>query len=146
MRPTRARIDLSALRHNLEVVKRHAPHSRVWAVVKANAYGHGLARAAKALAAADGLALLELDLALRLRAEGEKRPILLVEGFFSPQELPDIAAQRLTAVVHSLEQVAMLERASLPSAIPVYLKLNTGMNRLGLNEQGFLSALERLRA
>ena len=146
MRPLTARIHIGALRHNLEVVKAHAPRSRVWAVVKANAYGHGVRRAAKALASADGLALLELDAALDLRAAGEARPILLLEGFFSPRELPDIASNRLTIVVHSLEQIAMLEKAQLQQKIAVYLKLNTGMNRLGLNEKSFRTALARLQA
>src|SRR5215470_16820402 len=132
MRPIRARVDASALRHNLAVAKRRAPRSRVWAVVKANAYGHGLARAAAALAA-DGLALIELEAALELRRAGEKRPILLMQGFYSPKELEPIAERALTTVVHDAEQLAMLEKARLPSKIPVYLKLNTGMNRLGFS-------------
>ncbi|MGB7540569.1 MAG: alanine racemase, partial [Burkholderiales bacterium] len=122
-----------------------APRSRIWAVVKANAYGHGLARAARALAAADGLALLELDEALALRAAGEQRPLLLLEGFFSPQELPGIAAHRLVTVVHDLEQVAMLEKTALAAKIPVLVKLNTGMNRLGFAAGGFRAVLARLQ-
>jgi alanine racemase len=144
MRPIAARIHLSALRHNLAVARRHAPKSRVWAVIKADAYGHGAKRAARALDA-DGLALLELDAALGLRAAGERRPMLLLEGFFSPRELPQIAEQDLTPVVHSLEQVAMLEKARLDARLNVYLKMNTGMNRLGLDPAGFRTALARLR-
>jgi alanine racemase len=146
MRPITARIHIGALRHNLEIVKAHAPRSRVWAVVKANAYGHGLRRAARALEGAHGLALLELDWALDLRAAGEGRPMLLLEGFFSPRELPVIASNRFTAVVHSLEQISMLEKARLDGKIPIYLKLNTGMNRLGLDERNFRAALARLEA
>src|SRR6266498_2756227 len=108
MRPIRARIDSGALRHNLGVAKRRAPRSRAWAVVKANAYGHGLARSAKALAAADGLALIELEAALELRRSGERRPILLLQGFYSPEELEPIATHGLAVVVHDMEQVAML--------------------------------------
>src|SRR5215467_13512910 len=143
MRPIQARIDAAALRHNLSVARQRAPRSRVWAVVKANAYGHGLARAAKALDA-DGLALIELEAALELRRSGEKRPILLMQGFYSPAELEPIAASGFTTVVHDAEQLAMLEKARLPTKIPVYLKLNTGMNRLGFAPSEVKGALERL--
>jgi alanine racemase len=145
MRPIAARIHLSAFRHNLAVVRRHAPKSRVWAVVKADAYGHGLKRAVRALDA-EGLALLELEGALALRAAGERRPMLLLEGFFSARELPAFAEHDLTPVVHSLDQVSMLEKARLDSRLGVYLKANTGMNRLGLNPAEFRSALARLQA
>src|SRR5262252_7078329 len=143
MRPIRASIDASALRHNLSVARQRAPRSRVWAVVKANAYGHGLALAAKALDA-DGLALIELEAALELRRSGEKRPILLMQGFYSPNELGSISASGFTTVVHDAEQLAMLEKARLPTKIPVYLKLNTGMNRLGFAGGEVKGALERL--
>src|SRR5262249_46307700 len=143
MRPIRARIDASALRHNLSVARRRAPRSRVWAVVKANAYGHGLSRAARALDA-DGLALIELEAALELRRTGEKRPILLMQGFYSPSELEAIAASAITTVVHDAEQLAMLEKARLRTRLPVYLKLNTGMNRLGFAADKVEGALERL--
>jgi len=145
MRPIRARVDSTALRHNLGAAARRAPHSRIWAVVKANAYGHGLARAARAFAAAEGLALIELEAALELRRAGERRPILLLQGFFSPGELEPIAAHGLTTVVHDPEQLAMLEKAELPAKIPVYLKLNTGMNRLGFPAENVRGVLDRLR-
>jgi alanine racemase len=145
VRPIRARIDSAALRHNLGIAKRRAPRSRTWAVVKANAYGHGLARAARALAASDGLALIELESALELRRSGERRPILLLQGFFSPEELEPIAAHDLAVVVHAAEQVEMLEKARLPRKLAVYAKLNTGMNRLGFTEKDLGAALERLR-
>jgi len=144
MRPIRARIDSAALRHNLAAVKRLAPRSRVWAVVKANAYGHGLARAVHSLAA-DGLALIELEAALELRGAGEKRPILLMQGFYSPQELEPIATRGLTTVVHDAEQLAMLEKARPTAKIPVYLKLNSGMNRLGFAEGEVRDAIARLQ-
>ena len=144
MRPIRVHIDSAALRGNLGVAKRRARDSRVWAVVKANAYGHGTALVARTLAAADGLALIELEAALELRRAGEKRPILLLQGFYSSQELGQIAAHGLAAVVHESEQLAMLEKVKLPAKIPVYAKLNTGMNRLGFSEKEFRDALERL--
>jgi len=144
MRPIRARIDSAALRHNLSAVRRRAPRSRVWAVVKANAYGHGLARAARSLAA-DGLALIELEAALELRKAGEKRPILLMQGFYSPRELEAIARHGLTTVVHDAEQLAMLEQARPAARTPVYLKLNTGMNRLGFAAGEVRDAIARLQ-
>jgi alanine racemase len=145
MRPIRARIDSAALRHNLAAARRRAPHSRIWAVVKANAYGHGLARAARALSGADGLALIELDAALELRRAGERRPILLLQGFFSPGELESIATHGLTTVVHDPEQLAMLEKARLPKKIAVVAKVNTGMNRLGFAAEDLRGVLGRLR-
>ncbi len=145
MRPIRARIDSAALRHNLDAARRRAPRSRICAVVKANAYGHGLARAARALAAAEGLALIELEAALELRRAGERRPIMLLQGFFSPEELEPIAAHGLTTVVHDPEQLAMLESARLPKRIAVVAKLNTGMNRLGFPAENVRSVLDRLR-
>ena len=143
MRPIRARIDSAALRHNLGVARRLAPRSRIWAVVKANAYGHGLARAAKALAA-DGLGLIEIEAAIELRRAGEKRPMLLMQGFYSPGEIDLIAKNGLATVVHDAEQLAMLEKARPSAKIPVYLKLNTGMNRLGFGEKELKGALARL--
>jgi len=145
MRPIRARIDSDALRHNLGAARRRAPRSRICAVVKANAYGHGLARAARAFAAAEGLALIELEAALELRRAGERRPIMLLQGFFSPEELEPIAAHGLTTVVHNPEQLAMLEEARLPGRIAVVAKLNTGMNRLGFPVEDLSGVLDRLR-
>lgn len=144
MRPIRARIDSAALRDNLAVAKRFAPRSRVWAVVKANAYGHGLSRAVRSLAA-DGFGLIELDAALELRKAGEKRPILLMQGFYSAQELEPIATHGITTVVHDAEQLAMLEKTRVPAKVPVYLKLNTGMNRLGFSEREVRDAILRLQ-
>lgn len=146
MRPIRATVSLEALRHNLALARGRAPHSQVWAVVKANAYGHGLARAVAALDAADGFALLELDAAIRLRQSGIKKPLLMLEGFFDPEELIEFSANRLTAAVHDLEQVRMLEKARAGPPFPVYLKINTGMNRLGIRDVHARQALERLRA
>jgi len=145
MRPIRVRIDSAALRHNLGAARRRAPRSRICAVVKANAYGHGLARAARAFAAAEGLALIELEAALELRRAGERRPMLLLQGFFSPEELEPIAAHGLTTVVHDPEQLAMLEEARLPGRIAVVAKLNTGMNRLGFPVEDLSGVLDRLR-
>ena len=144
-RPIRATLDLSALRGNLAVARQHAGEARLWAVIKANAYGHGLMRAAEALDdLADGYALLDLDDAVALREAGYRQPILLLEGFFEADELPLFAEYGLTPVVHALEQIEMLTGAALPARLPVYLKINTGMNRLGLSLESFHAALTAL--
>ena len=148
-RPIKATISASALQHNLSVVRRCAPRAKVWAVVKANAYGHGLFRLLPALAGpggADGMALLELDAAEALRDARVTQPVLMLEGFFSPAELETCARLGLTAVVHEAEQLRMLEMARLPGPVDVYFKLNTGMNRLGFSEAAAPAALGRLAA
>ncbi|MCU0896044.1 MAG: alanine racemase [Burkholderiales bacterium] len=144
-RPISASFDLAAVRANLAAIRRHAAPARVWAVVKANAYGHGLARTAAALADADGFALLDLDEAARLRDLGVAKPVLLLEGFFAPQDLATFAALGLTAVVHCEDQIRMLSEARVPRPIDVFLKLNTGMNRLGFAFERFADAFARLR-
>ncbi len=146
-RPIRATIDPSALRGNLVVARQHAGEARLWAVIKANAYGHGLLRVAEALDdLADGFALLDIEDAVVLREAGFRQPILLLEGFFEADELPLLAEYGLTPVVHSLEQAEMLFSVALPRRLPVYLKLNTGMNRLGLSTEEFHAALTALES
>ena len=146
MRPLTATIDLSALRHNLAVARSHAPRSSVFAVIKANAYGHGLLRAARAFSEAEGYALVELEAAVRLREAGYAQRIALLEGYFEPSEIAVFAEHRLTAVVHSAEQLAMLEAEPPRDALDVILKVNTGMNRLGFAPAKVAAALARLRA
>jgi alanine racemase len=143
-RPPFAQLNLSALRANLAQVRTRAPKTQVLAVVKANAYGHGLTRVLPALADADGLALLELDAAIALRAAHYTRRILLLEGFFAADELPEIAAKRLGVVVHHAEQVRMLEHAHLARPLEVFVKINTGMNRLGVRAADVPALIERL--
>ena len=143
-RPLFAQINLAALRGNLAHVRERAPNAQVLAVVKANAYGHGLLRVLPALADADGLALLELDAALALRSAHYTRRILLLEGFFAADELPEFAARRLATVVHHPEQVAMLEHAHLERPLEVFLKVNSGMNRLGVRPGEVPALVERL--
>jgi alanine racemase len=145
-RPIQALIDLSALEHNLSVVRRHAPRSRVMAVIKADAYGHGLLRAAEALARAEGFAMLELDAAVRLREAGYRQVILLLEGFFDVDELALIEQYHLSVVIHHSEQLAMLSASRLRGGLSVFLKLNTGMNRLGFTPEEFPAVLETLKA
>ncbi|MGH8675638.1 MAG: alanine racemase [Burkholderiales bacterium] len=130
-RPIRAAISASAMSHNLRVAREHAAQSKVWAVIKANAYGHGLLRAAQAFEAADGYAVLDFLEALKLRNAGVVKPILMLEGFFELDDVPLLARHQLTPVIHSMEQVETLRTTSLESPIDVYLKINSGMNRLG---------------
>ena len=145
MRPLFATIDTAALKHNLGVARRHARRSRVLAVIKANAYGHGLMRAAAALAGADGFALLELEEAVRLREAGFRQRIVLLEGFFDPGDLAVLLRHRLDAVVHSMDQVAALDGLPGGAKLEVFLKVNTGMNRLGFAPSEYPRVLERLQ-
>jgi alanine racemase len=145
-RPLVATIDIAALQHNLAVAKRHAPGSKVWAVVKANAYGHGLARGMRGFTAADGLGLIELDAAAHLRQMGWQKRILLLEGFFEPADLTAVIEHRLDTAIHCNEQIEMLEKAAPAAPIDVHLKMNSGMNRLGFTPQTYRAAYARLRA
>jgi alanine racemase len=145
-RPIRAQLDVAALKDNLKAVRRAAPTSRVWAVIKANAYGHGMARTVRGLRDADGFAVLDINDAVRLRDTGTRKPILLLEGFFEPRDLPIIADYRLHAVVHAQDQIEMLERTMVRSPLDVYLKMNTGMNRLGFTPVRCRDAYRRITA
>ena len=130
-RPVEATIDLQALRNNLAVAKRHAGRAAVLAVVKANGYGHGLEHIVPGLAAADGFAVIELDAALQIRVSGIDKPVLLLEGCFDEDELAQASSHGLSTVVHEHGQAHLLTVASLPQPLDVFLKVNTGMNRLG---------------
>jgi alanine racemase len=143
-RPLIATIHLAAMQHNLSVAKSRTSGARTWAVVKANAYGHGLARGMRAFYDADGLALGETEGAVRLRELGWQKPILLLEGFFEPVDLPVCAAHGIQFAVHCNEQIDMLEKARLSAPVDVHLKLNSGMNRLGFAPEAFKAAYARL--
>jgi alanine racemase len=144
-RPIRATISASALAHNLMVAKAYAGGAKLWAVLKANAYGHGVERAARALQAADGFAVLDFQEAARLRAAGVSGPILMLEGFFKPIDLPLLPKYSLTPVIHNAEQVEMLRRTELAAQIDVYVKVNSGMNRLGFSADGLRPAYNAIR-
>src|SRR4051812_42047409 len=145
-RPILATIDISAMRSNLSLAKAHAGPASVWAVVKANGYGHGLANALRGFRAADGLALVEPDAAVRLRELGWKKPVLLLEGFFDRQDLETVSTHALDTVVHCEEQLAMLEEFALKAPIDVHLKVNSGMNRLGFRPEKVAAVHARLCA
>ncbi|AUN93547.1 alanine racemase [Pseudazoarcus pumilus] len=145
MRPARALIDLDALRHNYRLARaRHG--ARMLAVIKANAYGHGAVQCARALEdEADAFAVAFIDEAMVLREAGILRPILLLEGPFSTEEVQRAAAFDLWPVVHHAGQLAMFDAADLPQPIDVWLKLNTGMNRAGFEPEDVRAAWLRLR-
>ena len=130
-RPIRATVSAAALAHNFAIARQHAGAAKIWAVVKANAYGHGLLRAARALREADGFAMLDFVDALQLRGAGIEKPILMLEGFFKPDDIALLLRHRLTPVIHNIEQIEMLEKAGIDGTLDVYLKVNSGMNRLG---------------
>jgi alanine racemase len=140
-----ATIDTGALRHNLQVIRRLAPKSRVMAVIKANAYGHGLVAVAKALEAADAFAVARIGEALVLREAGIKTPIVLLEGVFDSEQLAAAAAGDFELVVHTREQIELLLAAPPEAQFKVWLKLDSGMNRLGFKAEAFPAAYAALR-
>ena len=145
-RPIEALIHTDALAHNLARARQAAPDSRVWAVVKANAYGHGIERAFAGLRGADGFALLDLDEAERLRALGWRGPILLLEGCFEPRDLELCSRLDLWHVVHRDAQIDWLAAHKTQAPHRVFLKMNSGMNRLGFTPEAYRSAWARLNA
>ncbi len=145
-RPLQAFISLPALRHNYGVAKGTASRSKVLAVVKADGYGHGVERVARALPGADGFATLELDGAVRLRESGFKGTILLLEGFFEPDEIEVMSRHGLSTALHSAEQLSMLIAHKPKKPLDVWFKINTGMNRLGFPLASVRACLEKLGA
>jgi alanine racemase len=145
-RPILATIHSEALRHNLARMRTAAPDARAWAVVKANAYGHGIERVYDALRGADGFALLDLQEAERVRALGWRGPILLLEGAFEPRDLELCSRLGLWHAVHCDEQIDWLAAHKTQVPHRVFLKMNSGMNRLGFSPQRFRAAWARLDA
>ncbi len=141
----RATIDSQALRHNLDVVRRLAGTTAVMAVIKANAYGHGLVPAALALDAADALAVARLAEALTLREAGVRTPLVLLEGVFSSEELEAAARLRLQLVVHSPGQLELLAAWRGSYRFSIWVKVDTGMNRLGFRVEEFAAVWERVQ-
>ena len=140
----RALVDTAALRHNLAVVRERAAGARVMAIIKANAYGHGLVPAARALTDADAFGVARLEEGLALRDAGLDQPIVLLEGVFSSEDLVMAAQRGCEIVVHSEAQLALLEQWPGSARIPVWFKIDSGMNRLGFRLEFSLSAWERL--
>ncbi|SFK96328.1 alanine racemase [Lysobacter sp. cf310] len=145
-RPTSASIHTDALRHNLAQARARAPHSRVMAVVKADGYGHGLERVARALEGADAFGVAALSDADRLRAAGLSQPIVLLSGFDEADDLPQLRRLGVETVVHHLSQIEMLEQAADGEPIRCWLKVDTGMHRLGFAPEQVREAYARLSA
>ena len=139
-----ATVDTGALRHNLQVVRQWAPRSRVMAVIKANAYGHGLVAVARALASADAFAVARVDEGMTLRQAGVLTRTVLLEGVFDKVQLDAAAAAGFELVVHTAEQIELLRAAPAGATFNIWLKLDTGMNRLGFKGAAFEAALSAL--
>jgi alanine racemase len=145
IRLIRAFIDTAALRHNLGTIRAYAPGAKVMAVIKANAYGHGLVSTALALADADSLAVARIEEGVQLRSAGVRAPIVLLEGVFNAEQLAEAARQRFELVVHDPLQLKLLEAHRGPERFVVWIKIDTGMNRLGFRPENFADALARAR-
>ncbi|HET9864775.1 MAG TPA: alanine racemase [Steroidobacteraceae bacterium] len=145
IRLLRALIDSAALRHNLGAIRAYAPGSKVMAVIKANAYGHGLVATALALGDADAFAVARLEEGIALRAAGVRAPIVLLEGIFNAEQLAEAAHHRFELVVHDPLQIKLLEAHRDARRFVVWIKMDTGMNRLGFRPEDFGPALARLR-
>ena len=145
-RPARACIDLHALQHNFQRVRQAAAGSRIMAIIKANAYGHGLLRVAQSLPGADAFGVASPEEGIALREAGFDRRIVLLEGPFSSDDLVLVSGYRLDVVIHHASQLDMLEQAGLKRPLDVWLKLDTGMNRLGFEPATVAELLARLQA
>lgn len=143
-RPTKAYIYLQALKHNLNRAQSFAPNSKVLAVIKANGYGHGIERVAHQLSGADGFGVASIDEALLLRQKGFLHRILLLEGLFSEAEIPVVIQNRLDLVIHSDYQLDWLLNTPIPVQLSVWIKIDTGMHRLGFDTQQLPSVIAKL--
>ncbi|WED21591.1 alanine racemase [Vibrio sp. JC009] len=141
-----ASVDLSALQHNFDKLRAQSPESKLLAVVKANAYGHGMVEVAQHLDSADAYGVARIEEALKLRSAGIEKPVLLLEGFYVAEDLEAIVTHNLQTVVHTSEQLQALENASLKSPVQVWLKIDTGMHRLGVRPEQLDEFVTRLEA
>lgn len=144
-RPARAWLAATALLNNLQRVRHYAPHAKVMAIVKANGYGHGLTWVAETLQDADGFGVASADEGVRLRAAGIKQPITLLEGFFQPTELPLLAQHKLTPALHHESQLWDIEHTPGVGPLDIWVKLDTGMHRLGFSPEALPDVLQRLK-
>jgi alanine racemase len=144
MPATYAVVNLDAAQHNLRMVREHAPDARIMAVIKANGYGHGLVRISQALADADAFAVARVDEGIYLRNAGIQQRITVLEGFTFDEELDKLLYYGLDSVVHSFIQLEILEKRTEIEKIAVWLKLDTGMNRLGFKTEDFDNVYQRL--
>ena len=128
-------IDLHALSNNYQLIKSLSPDAKILAVLKANGYGHGLERIANALPDADAFGVARIDEALALRAAGIEKPIVLLEGFFAKEDIETLSANNLQTIVHNEQQLSAIVNANVDSPLKVWLKIDTGMHRLGINPE-----------
>ena len=145
MRPTRALINPEALLHNFSRARAYAPSASIMAVIKANAYGHGLVWAAKTLRDASAFGVASVEDGTQLREAGIKQPICLLEGFFHPDELPALMRHKLSSVVHHESQLWDLEHAGKIEPIDIWVKVDTGMHRLGFAPEALPEVIKRLK-
>lgn len=145
-RPTFMSIDLDALRANFKRVQQLAPRSAVIAMVKANAYGHGIVRVAKALPEAQALGVASMEEGLNLREAKVTHPIVLMEGLFYQDELAEAERNHFSLVIHHKDHVDILEKAKVKNPFTVWLKINTGMHRLGIDPSEVDTIYRRLMA
>lgn len=143
-RPTKIHIDLSAFKHNFQQVRTIAPQSAVIAMVKSNGYGHGLERVATALPTADAFGVACLAEGIALKKAGIKNPIVLMEGIFGPDELPDVVKYDFTLIIHHQSHIDILMKAKIKKPLSIWLKINTGMQRLGFTPQEAAAAYQQL--
>lgn len=138
-------LDLDALKHNLAKVREYAPNAKVMAVIKANAYGHGLFRVAEALQDAEVFAVARVDEAIRLRQDGIRNRIAVLEGFSCADELNEILYYDLEAVIHAEHQLRLVKDIKSEKTFTAWLKLDTGMNRLGFDQKMLDQAYQQLQ-
>lgn len=139
-----ASINTDALRHNIALLRQQAPNSKLLAVVKANGYGHGLLEIAKHAEEVDAFGVARIEEALQLRSGGIVKPVLLLEGFYSEKDLPILVTNNIQTVVHCAEQLLALENAQLDNPVVVWLKMDTGMHRLGVRPEQYDEFIQRL--
>tara|TARA_R110000737_G_scaffold305191_1_gene312720 strand:- start:1482 stop:2561 length:1080 start_codon:yes stop_codon:yes gene_type:complete len=137
-------IDLAALSNNYRLIRSLSPKAKILAVLKANGYGHGLELIAKALPNADAFGVARIDEALALRAAGIVKPIVLLEGFFAQEDIAILAANNLQTIVHNEQQLTAIVNAKLDTPLKIWLKIDTGMHRLGINPEQLLQFYQAL--
>ncbi len=145
MKAATALINLDALTHNIHKIRAIVTSAQVWAMVKANGYGHGMLPVAKHISPlVDGFGVARLDEAMKLREAGERNAILLLEGFYNPSDLPILVESDLQTAIHTFEQIEAIEQANLIVPLRVWLKIDTGMHRIGIRPEQVDEAIKRL--
>ena len=145
-RPLVAITHIAAMQGNLAVAKSAVPAAKTWAVVKADAYGHGIEHVTRAFEAADGLSLIEFDRAARLRELGWQKPIMMMQGMYDVTDIESLVRDDLQPVIHHVDQCRMLEATPVSRPLAVHLKINTGMNRLGFMPSQVSEIYQRLKS